>query len=111
MVAQQQARHRGGLAAAAVDPQLGMFDVEIDDEELEADLLAWIGLAEQRKANNALAKRIKEGKERIGLRGLQDGQRVRLGELTFEAAVTDREGHEVKPVHSVRMKGIRRLGD
>lgn len=91
------------------DEQSGMFDVEIDDEELEAALIEHIETAEIRREQGRIQKRIKQGKERIGLADFLDGQRVRIGSVVFESAVVERDGFEVEPSRGVRMRGVQVL--
>lgn len=80
---------------AAEDPQAGFFDVEWDDEELEAAyreqllfdsaydkfLEGW--QTEGGRKPTQIAKAISEGEERQGLAALEDDRRVRCGDFVF----------------------------
>lgn len=92
------------------DEQAGMFDVELDDEDFEAAIREWIAFKPQRTEMAKIRRRIEEGKERQNIKGLEDGQRVRLGEFTFEAKTRAGGGFVMPEWKTIGMHGLRELG-
>lgn len=99
------------MAVAKQDQQAGMFDHEWDDEELEGAISEWIALGEMRSQLAKIKRRIDEGKERNGIKDLAEGDRVRVGEFTFEARNRSGGGFEIPEWQTVGMAGLRAIAE
>lgn len=77
------------------DPQAGMFDHVIEDEDFEAAVREWHSLEKQRERLSALRRRMREGAERNDVKSLDDGARVRLGAYTFDVKARSGGGFEI----------------
>lgn len=92
------------------DEQRGMFDVELEDEDFEAAIKEWIDLKSTRQTLAAVKRRIDEGKERHNIKSMDDGQRVRVGEYTFETKARSGGDFHMPPWETVGMAGLRSIG-
>lgn len=91
------------------DPQSGMFDHVIEDADLEGAIGEWLAYSKARTEINAIAKRIRDAKERIGIGGMKDGDRVRCGKYTFEVKARSGGGFEMPEWSTVGYANMRSL--
>lgn len=91
------------------DPQSGMFDVVIDDEDYEAAIREWIALKPSRKQLAAIRRRLTDGAERNNIKSLDDGARIRIGDFTAEAKTRQGGGFEIPEWETRGLSGIRPL--
>lgn len=85
--------------------QGGMWDVTIEDAELEDAIDDWLADAENRSESAKITARRKEMFEKH-LSRLKPNQRVRVGRYHFTVGATDRDAYEVGPVHSLGMRKV-----
>lgn len=99
------------VAQPKEDPQAGMFDVEIDDEDYEAAIREWISLKDSRKTLSAIKRRMKEGEERNNVKSLEDGTRLRIGDFAAEIHTRQGGGFEIAEWETRSVANVRsRLG-
>lgn len=97
------------VAQPKEDPQSGMFDVVIEDEDYEAAIREWLAMKPTRSELAKIKRRLDEGAERNNIKSLDDGARIRIGAFTAEAKTRQGGGFAMPEWETRGLAGLRPL--